>query len=491
MEKSGPGLHELAPAPAADTRYRAGHDSLTQTRAGWLTRRSPWRVSSDVPVFVVIFGGLCAWLIIAGLRRLEVARVSYDLGYFTQAAWLITHGHEPLVTVRGLHLLGEHSYWVFYPITWLLKPFPTAEGLIVVQAVALALAVWPLHYLCRRLELGQPATVLVLIAYALFPAMHNVNVADVHPEALVVPAFLAAVAFASTGRWRWYSVAVAFVLLNREDVAITVACLGLLVAFTWSRRTGFATTLVALATLLFNRFWTLPTFSGAGYVHSDQLPYGPGVVDNVVFVLSHPLQLVRDLSTEPNSIFVLALLGPVAFLPLLAARWLLPALPVQLLLLLSHKESAHTIDFQYTAQIIPFVFVAVAFAVHRLRSLGSHRELALKLGSAAVIGCLTLSNDSWLRNGDLWEKPSTQSAAILNLTAAVPSGASVAASPSMWTYLAHRRELYQYPAPAPNFAEWVITELDNPFLVDNPLPRSCKIVLQEDSIILAHCWRQP
>ena len=57
--------------------------------------------------------------------------------------------------------------------------------------------------------------------------------------------------------------------------------------------------------------------------------------------------------------------------------------------------------------------------------------------------------------------------------------------------LAHRRELYQYPAPAPNFAEWVITELDNPFLVDNPLPRSCKIVLQEDSIILAHCWRQP
>ena len=90
----------------------------------------------------------------------------------------------------------------------------------------------------------------------------------------------------------------------------------------------------------------------------------------------------------------------------------------------------------------------------------------MKLGSAAVIGCLTLSNDSWLRNGELWEKSSTQSAAILNLTAAVPSGASVAASPSMWTYLAHRRELYQYPAQAPNFAEWVITEIDNPFFVD-------------------------
>src|SRR4051794_10822983 len=33
---------------------------------------------------------------------------AFDLGIFDQATWLISKGHIPLVSVRGVHILGDH-----------------------------------------------------------------------------------------------------------------------------------------------------------------------------------------------------------------------------------------------------------------------------------------------------------------------------------------------------------------------------------------------
>ncbi|MCW2621338.1 MAG: hypothetical protein JWL64_940 [Frankiales bacterium] len=468
-------LTDVDTAVAAPEEHRDG-GRWTGARALLLRQAMP----------AVAFVVLSTWLVIVGLHRLQTAQVGYDLGYFTQAVWLIQHGHEPYVTMSNRNVLGDHSYYLIYPLAWLLRPFPTSGGLIVVQSVVLAAGIWPLHSLCRRLALGAWPTGLVLAAYAVFPAMHNINTSDVHLDFLVVPGLLAAVAAAAGGRWRWYAVAIAYVLLNREDVPVTVACLGVLVAVTWSRRAGLATTGAAIFMLVIDRFVVIPAFSdGAGYPHNDQLPYGPHLVDNASHVLQHPVSVLGDLASQPNALFVLALLGPVAFLPLLEWRWLLPVLPVELLLLLSKRDMAHTIDAWYTASAIPFVFVALVFALQRLAPVLPRTGPLVMLGLAAVSGYLALSFDNPHRtapNG-VWATQSPRATAIRHLTELVPPGVSVASSPSIWTYIAERRTLVGYPVPA----DWVIIELDNAFLRDAPLPASCQVVAQEDLIVLARC----
>ena len=153
------------------------------------------------PVLVAV--ALLAWLVAAGVRAVETLRTGYDLTYFTQVAWLIGQGETPLADTRDLHLLGDHSYYLLYPVAWLLVPFPTATGLVVVQAAALAAAVWPLALVCRRVaRLGPGPTLAVCTAYALMPAVHQVGTADFHPESLAVPWVVAAVLWGAERRWR-------------------------------------------------------------------------------------------------------------------------------------------------------------------------------------------------------------------------------------------------------------------------------------------------
>src|SRR5947209_758455 len=57
--------------------------------------------------------------------------------------------------------------------------------------------------------------------------------------------------------------------------------------------------------------------------------------------------------------------APLLFLPLLAPRYLLPAVPMQLLYLVSTRPAAHTIDSQYSIAMLGFAFVATAMTLRR------------------------------------------------------------------------------------------------------------------------------
>ena len=91
--------------------------------------------------------------------------------------------------------------------------------------------------------------------------------------------------------------------------------------------------------------------------------------------------------------FTIAILAPVLFVPLLAPKYLLPALPIQLLYLVSDRPAAHTIADQYTVAIMGFVFVAAAMALMGLVLLAADRAAhgtadarAVTLRDALLIG---------------------------------------------------------------------------------------------------------
>lgn len=330
--------------------------------------------------FVVFFA--------VAMLRYHTVGAGFDIAYFRQATWLISRGEDPFLTVRGVHLLADHTYYLVFPMAFLTRVLPTVPTLLALQSAGLAAAVFPLYAICRRLAgLGTAASGVVIVSYALFPAIQNINAFEFHPETVLAPVgLLGAVLYAFTGRWWPYAGCIALVLLSREDLVVVVAGLSLLLLLERRVRPALVTLGVALAWGLLNMLVIQASFPGAQEVQAGRAqPYGTSFLSAAAFLATHPRTTLTALATPDDVTVAVALLAPVLFLPLLAPRWLLPGIPLQLFYLVSSVAPAQTIRFQYTLAIDLFIFVATAMALGRSGRVKPDRTVLATLLVATVL----------------------------------------------------------------------------------------------------------
>jgi uncharacterized membrane protein len=411
-------------------------------------------------LFAVLWGlALARWWAVLG---------SYDLAYFDQASWLVAHGLTPFVSMRGLHLLGDHAAFAFLPIGWLAGHAATIPALLGVQAAALASGVVPLWRIARRLAHLSLATTGALVAgWCLYPALGNVNLYDFHPEVLAVPALLGAAWFGLARRRVPYAACVVLVLLCREDLAVPVLFLGLLLLLDGDRLTGGITMAVAAAWGVVDIAVVLPHFAHGSLVQGNRFSqYGPTLGKAASFMATHPIDVAGDFVTRANAEVLVGLFVPVLLLPFLAPKYLLPGLPLQLAYLLTNVAAAHTLTAQYTASTIPFVFLATAFALGRI-SEDRHRLLRPALVVATVAVFLVVGSASPRHHPWRWLHRDPASRARLAAARLVPRDAAVAVTIRLAPLMAERRNLYAFPqplagyepgAPQPPEVHWVVVD---------------------------------
>lgn len=417
-----------------------------------VSRPWPLRATPDVVVPWATAAALFVGFFVLALLRYHTFDAGYDVGYFRQAAYLISEGESPYITIRGLHFLADHAYFIFFPIAWLTAVLPAVPTLLGVQAAVLGLGAVPLWRISRGLgELSISLSAVVLAAYALYPALHNVNLADFHPETFAIPALLAMALFGLQGRWLPYGASVAVVLASREDLAIVVAAFGVLLLLEGRRRAAAATVAAAAAWFVFTTQVVLPRFAEGELVQASRWPqFGDSIGEVLVGMATSPGLVLRTLATEENVGVVVALLAPVLLLPLLSLRHLLPGLPLQGLFLLSNVQAAHTIDFQYTVGIIPFVFLATVMALRR-RQLRSGDSPDATLPTLVVLSSLLFSvhSSNAIPLAAPWGWPDRDAVdeARLGAVELLDSDAAVSATTRFWPYIADRTELFEYPFP--------------------------------------------
>ena len=478
---NGSATGATAAGPGADA-----HSSRWSRAWTWF-RHEGWVPTAG---FLVVLAVLLSY----SLHQYRTGRNYYDGAYFSQAAWLITHGQPPIVTIRGVHMFADHAYYVFYPIAWLTRPFPDPlPVLIVIQAVALAVAVFPLAVFARRVAgLGTRGVAVLLGAYALYPALSNVNAAEYHPESTAVPLIIWGALLYSRQRWVALFVVTVVVLTCREDLAIPVATAGVLMVLARRWRQGLVVVALAGVSLVVSLGFVIPGHAeGRDLVGDLYAQYGGSTTALLSYAVRHPVGVFADLFSVTNLLVFIALLAPVAFLSLAGWRWALPALPLQVLYLLSSRESAHTILVQYVTQAIPFVFLGAAIGLGRVHG---RRALALPLIGASVMTWFSYTVVSpasdlhpWRPSGGFAE--SKQAAA-----AVVPDDAAVTATQGAWSVLAERQQLYPYPIADPNWYMpqpdlpvvpvcWAVVEKESPILAQRPLdPAEWQLVREDDLI---------
>lgn len=324
--------------------------------------RWPWTMG------LTLFGALTA---LACMRYLALRSTVFDLGVFVCNLSAMSQGGEWWRALNG-HI--QPVLWVY---SWLISPLPdwlAPLGLMVAQAFMLCL---PLPFLARRY-----GAFTALAYFASFAVWHN-GLFDFHPDHLAIP----------LGFWFFFLVeddnpwgaafAALCLCLIKETFAIQAAACGVYLAF--QRRGGVAGTVVFFGGLIW--FWLataklIPFFTmdaGVGVSAGAFAWIGGGsVLGKLWFVITHPFTALSNIFGDLKKLRYLgALLGSVAFLPLLSPGPLVVALPVVALSLLSTRPDYFSITNHYTAGLVAPLIVAFAQAMPVARELVQSRRSRL------------------------------------------------------------------------------------------------------------------
>jgi uncharacterized membrane protein len=302
-----------------------------------------------------------------------------DLGYYLSIFRQSSQGH-----LLGCSLCGGGSHLTghFDPILVLLSPlfliYPYAETLLVLQTVWLASGAIPVYLLARHHLQHRAAAVALSVTYLAYPALHGVNFFDFHSVALCIPLFIWLLYCLERGYRVRYYVALALLLLVREDIPIALSCVGLYAIFSNPKeraRTGWATIAISFVyfltvkALFMHRVDPLNTATGASggyaYYYEAMIPSGRSTAALVGTLVTNPTFVLAQVLSDEKVEFILKLLVPLFGLPLLARGRLLLAYGSALTLLAS-RTYLFSIHFQYTSLLIPFLFVLAITAQRRL-----------------------------------------------------------------------------------------------------------------------------
>ena len=445
---------------------------------------------------------------------------AFDLGNMNQAVWNTLHGHPFRFTNRGLDWFGPPTRLGIHvePILLLLAPFylihSGPETLIVIQNVALALGAIPLFMLSlRRLPTLPLLGVAFAASYLLAPEFLGAALWDFHSVALATPLLILAIWALDAGRYRTFAVAAVLAALTKEDVALSLALLGLLI-IVWRKRPAFglAVTLLSVAYAALCFLVILPHFNG-GMSGGNNFWYryswlGGSAGAALKNILANPLLPFSIL--DANRFNYLAMLlrtggGLGIFMP---ALWLC-ALPELAVNVLSAHVEQYSGFFQYNAVILAYVMPAAVYGVAALwearkrveagepsprpawpvettlgvrivalwrlllwgwRWLLEHIPIPSRLIVPLVIlwllvtGWWNLTTTAGGMIGSFWhagDHPIPQQAQVDALLDGVPQSTTVAATDSLNPRLSSRYTIYLMPDPQSYLAEYVAVDIPN------------------------------
>ena len=294
------------------------------------------------------------------------------------------------------------------PLYWI-HDSPTT--LLAAQGALIALGVAPLMKWALR-SVGLGAALVVAFGYGMSFGVANTVTFDFHEVAFAAPLLAFAVVAFGEGRLTQAVMWAAPLVLVKEDLGLTVAVLGLLVAWRGRRLLGLLTAIggglaSALAVLVI-----IPAVSPAGH-NNHASKFGTSIAHQVSILLTPDIKIAT----------LVLLLAPTVFLAVRSPIILL-ALPTIAWRFLSTDPSYWGTGYHYGLVLMPIVFGAFVDVMRR-RPPGLRWILA---ASVLVTAFFVPQNGFAIAfTSALWHTDAS-TAATKTLLASIPAGTTVAAS---------------------------------------------------------------
>jgi uncharacterized membrane protein len=443
--------------------------------------------------------GVLVALTAAGYSAFALARYytfqtgSYDLVIFDQAVRSYAHFRPGISIIKGLHngfgphfsVLGDH--WspilvVLAPLYWV---FNGPQTLLVAQAVLFALAIPPLWMYTRRAFGGGQAAVvaayLVSVVYLLSWPVASAVYFNFHEVAFAPVLTAVALERLQAGRLRTALIALAALLLVKEDMGLLVAGIGLYLAVARprvvprQRLVAVALIVAGIADTVVATYVLIPAFGGRSDYYWAYAALGSNAGQALQHLVAHPASSLALLITPRVKLFtMLWLFGAFCFLPLLSPISL-AVIPLLLERMLgSVFPNWWVTGFQYNAfLVVVLVCAAVDGAVRldrspllaRWRSGPGTRAGPVALGCAAVMLAVAvfLVPHFAFRHAlhpSYYQRDARMNAAAAAV-AAVPRGITIEAVEHLGPQLSARDTvlLWDGDGSSPLYPPWVVADV--------------------------------
>jgi uncharacterized membrane protein len=421
---------------------------------------------------------------------------TYDLVYFDQAVRSYAHFQPGISIMKGVDAgLGPHfsvlgDHWspilaVLAPLYWI---YNSPQTLLVAQSVLFALAVPPLWLFTRRaLGGGRRAVVaayLVSVAYLLSWPIAAAMDFPFHEVAFAPVLTAVALERLQAGRLRTALIALAALLLVKEDMGLLVAGIGLYLAVarphvvSSQRLVAVALIAAGIADTVLATYVLIPAFGGSSDQYWAYNTLGSNVPQAALHLVSHPLSSLGLLITPRVKLStMLWLFGAFCFLPLLSPISL-AAIPLLLERMLgSVFPEWWGTSFQYNAFLVIVLVCAAVDGAARLdrwvmhamkRSEDPSETGAVSLRCAAMLCAVAVFLVPHFAFGDAlrpgFYHRDAQMWAAAAAVAAVPAGVTVAAVDQIGPELSARDTVLFLDGtkPSPPPAPWVVADVARP-----------------------------
>jgi uncharacterized membrane protein len=402
------------------------------------------------PILLLAGGAAALYATLSIVRHETFRSTGFDLGIFDQVVWHYSRFEDPASSIRGFeNQLGDH----FSPVLALLAPlywvWSDPKALLVAQALLIAASAVPV-YLFAEPRIGRLPAHLLTAAYLLFWGIQSAVDFDFHEVAFAPLPIALAVLFADRRRWVPFFVAIAFLLLVKEDLSLLVAAFGVYLLTLRAWVPGVVTAAAGVAWFFIATDVLMPHFAGhdyKGFWTYTQL--GEDVPDAVWNSIRHPTLPFRVFFDPAEKVGTMALLFG-AFLGLtLCSRLVILTLPLLGERMLSTSEHFWETDAHYSLTIAPILAMGaaagLAFLCERVPVLRERRG-RVQVGATAAMVAIAVGLCAAFPLRDLADPDSYETrAAYRNAEqslARVPSDASVAATNCLVPHLSQRDRAY-------------------------------------------------
>jgi uncharacterized membrane protein len=356
----------------------------------------------------VWFWAAIEFAVLAALAAVRAKLWTYgsDTGTFAQVV------HDAFGGMRDGVESGSHFRYHWSPSLALLWPFVAAThsalSLQLVQAAATAACGPLVAALARPYAERKLANARGLLTL-LYPPLLALGFDEFHELGLLTPLVLGLALAADRQRWIWFAACGLAAVGLREDAALTLVVVGivlfaialrarsvgagLLDGFARSPRAlaiaGGSLALAAICSLGLYYGVITPRLGGWMPSHFYVYPFANGPAELVAAPLTHPAQFFPAIFTFGRLTYVLEALVPLAFLPL-RSWWSLLAVPGAAIVLLANSGYVWRMGDHYAALWIPWLLVGTLVALASIAKRNGARAGGRWAAAAGILCALFL-----------------------------------------------------------------------------------------------------
>jgi uncharacterized membrane protein len=424
------------------------------------------KLGYKVYIFIAIFVYTIAFSTAEIMIYQSFRIFTWDLGIFNQAFWNTLHGkflyytsEIGVYTKTGCFLAAHFSPTILLALP-LYAIYPTGENLLIISTLIVAIGALPIYEIANFFLKNEKAAATIGILYLLHPSLQGVTLSGFSPEPFAVTLFAFILYYLIKVDLKKLALALPLGLMTHEASAPVIAAIGVygMLQHRSVKSKGFQASLIVLAT-------SIPYFFFAHYMrlffgwtgrsslwHEWAVVGANSVSELPLKIILNPIGALNALASDWTAklLYMILLLLPVLFIPLLGLKGLIPATPYLSISLLSTYRLYYSLEGHYGAFIAPFIFLGFIHGLTKLKGINNMKISVVKLSAFAFLITLIVFATmlpTVYSQYQVFNPNDEHNSIIKSFISRIPQNASVLTQSNIFPHISNRPNAYTIAPP--------------------------------------------